>query len=45
MKKNSAVRSAMSVLGSMGGKANVKRHGKAHMRKIAKAYWDKKKAA
>lgn len=35
----------MRKLGSYGGKATVKKHGKKHMRKIVKDRWEREKAA
>ena len=38
MKKNMSA----SELGRRGGKATVKKYGKAHFRKISRAYWKNK---
>lgn len=41
--KKSQAQKAMSVLGSAGGLANFKKHGRDHMREIVNKRWAKKK--
>lgn len=39
MLKNSKLKEAMSKLGSLGGKANIRINGKEQMSAISRAYW------
>lgn len=38
-KKPTKLQEAMRKLGSLGGKANVRKYGKGHMSKIQQNYW------
>lgn len=38
--KKTPIQKAMSTLGSLGGAANVKKHGNEHMKNIVRKRWD-----
>lgn len=44
MAKITQTQKAMRILGSLGGSANVRKHGKGHMRKIQMDRWKKQRA-